>query len=239
MAMPERPKVAMGENLLESTLPDFDAQRGDWKLSNGSLISPPVTGARLVLPVDPPPRYALSLLVERIEGPSDFLVSLPIGGQTGTVEVDFAGRSSGIDTLDWQRPEQNPTRHDGQVLLPGKTVQLDYIVTPDSIRVLADGSPIVDWKGDPRRLTPSPAFIHLALSADERARLGIGAWGTQFKVSQAVLRPHAVPNETPPRLVQTHREKLRTTEVSTSSSGKPLTVPKASPSANKPLGEVR
>jgi hypothetical protein len=206
MAIPKRPEVALGENLIKAILPDLDAQRGVWKIQDGALMNASASGSRLEFPVDPPPRYTLSMLVERTRFDYDFQISLPMGNRVAAVMIDgYSPPVSGLDPIDQQRAVQNPTRREGRVLPHGKTVQIDCIVTPDSVRVLADGEQIIHWQGDPRRLGCSPSFIFVPLGSDERCRLAIGSWEAEFKISQVVLRPVAPLDKAPPRLVPAPR----------------------------------
>jgi hypothetical protein len=159
----------------------------------------------------------------RHSGNDSLFIDLPVGGQICTLTFDsYESRFTGLELLDGLRTPGNETRHEGAVLPKNQAVRIDCIVTPDSVRVLKDGTEFLKWRGDPRRLGEGPGQQPLPMSARERRQLAVGSWATEWDISQLTLTPSAEP---PPSL-------------GTSSSNVKSAAPTAAPPSNGLQGDV-
>lgn len=158
-------------DLLPLVDPDRDTERGIWSLNKTSLWSPEGVG-RTYLPVVPPEEYTLSVTVEIPETGSDhatFGIGLPVADsicQLTVVNSDCLG----LDTIDGRRWNENESRRSGSFLKPGVASRIDCTVTKGQIRCDFDGRTLIDWRGEPNRLSiPGDWFL-----ADAR-RLTLGS----------------------------------------------------------------
>ena len=79
--------------------------------------------------------------------------------------------------MDGKIARQNETYYAGTALGPGEN-QIVCTVTQNHVQVDCNGQTIIDWTGDPARL-----------SSDSGDRLLVGSWNTSCRVSQLVLIP--------------------------------------------------
>jgi len=68
--------------------------------------------------------------------------------------LETNGRYSGLDGYNGIPVPYGPQPHHGQLLFPSRPVQLSVTVRPTSIHMTCDGTTVVDWTGDPKRLIP-------------------------------------------------------------------------------------
>jgi eukaryotic-like serine/threonine-protein kinase len=151
---------------------------GDWQMRRGALLSPPTSGARLQVPYAPPPEYRIDMEVELIDKDGDygFALGLVIGGRQTEITIDKKverhGKCTGLDGFDGVPVHAGPSVHRGQLLFPSRSTRLSVTVRRNSINLTCDGSIVVDWSGDPKRLIrirqwhiPDPKALFLASSS--------------------------------------------------------------------------
>ncbi len=148
------PSPSTGLDLLAGLDPALDTVSGAWQYDGKTLTSPMDAHARFELPYVPPAEYDLILEVEKLEGNLTFAVGLVCGGSQFTVNLDgYEGDISGITLIDMQRADSNPTAYRGKVFPTSKPVTLVCSVRKNGVTVTADSKKIIEWKGDPKRLS--------------------------------------------------------------------------------------
>lgn len=172
-------------DLLGIIHPPRDQILGEWEVQNGHLISPKGRPIRLEVPVIPPESYVLTAVVERIDGRDSINFGLVVGGRGVSVVLDgYGGSTSGLNRLDGKTGDVNETTHRGRVLTDEGTNTIVCTVGPKSVQVECNGTTIIDWQGDPQRL-----------SRDRRWKTGrpdhlmVGCWDTRFRISRLELVP--------------------------------------------------
>jgi hypothetical protein len=64
-----------------------------------------------------------------------------------------AENKSGFDAIEGKPHDANETTFNGQLFISGIESTIDCVVRKESIRIDFDGRTIIDWNGDPRKLT--------------------------------------------------------------------------------------
>ncbi len=157
---------------------DNTFKSGVWHIDNNVLISPPGMGARLQFPTVPPLEYRLELEVERVGRDSDygFALVILVDGRQVEISIDKKDpkgeKSTGLSGLDGLSVFSSLRVHRGTLLAPSRPSRFVVTVRRDAIDVTCDGTPVMDWKGDPKRFIPlvgwrvrDPDKIFLATSS--------------------------------------------------------------------------
>ncbi len=132
---------------------------GVWHTDNGVLISPPSI-ARFQFPTVPPLEYRLDLEVERVGKDSEYAFGLGIlvDGRQTEISIDRKDakheKYTGLNGYDGLPVFLSMKVHRGALLAPSRPSRFVVTVRRDSLEVTCDGVPVMDWKGDPRRLIP-------------------------------------------------------------------------------------
>ncbi|MFO1042315.1 MAG: hypothetical protein U0941_11050 [Planctomycetaceae bacterium] len=132
---------------------DRDAVRGVWAIGKNSLTSPEGWG-KIYLPTVVPEEYSVSATIE-LPADSNGDYAFAFGLLAGNSYFQWASNrdSSGLDTIDGRRWDNNETSLRGPILKPGIPVQIACTVSRSSIRIDADGKTLIDWRGDVKRLS--------------------------------------------------------------------------------------
>ncbi|MCA9059744.1 MAG: hypothetical protein KDA85_14655 [Planctomycetaceae bacterium] len=164
-----------------------DAIEGNWQRSGVAVISPPVQAARLQIPHEFPDDYVLKLRVRRVAGNDSFNIGLPLGdGRHVVCVIDgYSGRSSSLSLVDGRAGDNNPTTIPGRVIHDSRSHDIVCRVEGNSIRIACDEREIIAWDGERTRLSLESRFWGEVPSR----RLMIGAWLTEFEVSELQLLP--------------------------------------------------
>lgn len=163
-----------------------DVLQGDFELQDGALIIPSERAAVIELPAPPPPAYRLELVAEKLQGDDSLTVGLVCGDRQTMVVFDgFNHTSSGLNLLDGRSVDRNSTKYSGRIFPDGAPRTIVCEVRPGKIHVTCDGATIVDWQGDPQRLSLDQRFWKVRTPG----RLLLGGWGTQFRVTKLQLTP--------------------------------------------------
>ncbi|HEV3345048.1 MAG TPA: hypothetical protein VG125_32020, partial [Pirellulales bacterium] len=172
-----------------------DAVSGEWSLTNDILTSPAAEFACLALPSPPAPEYRLTVDLQRIEGVDTFSVGLPIGNHHVIAAVDaWDGKFSGLEKIDEKSCYDNESARAGHLLEPGRRYTLAYTVRAKQVKVEVDGLAVIDWTGDPARLSTIPVF-----KSSDPTRLVLGtAHGSVFHISKLEIQP-LTSRSAPPR----------------------------------------
>jgi hypothetical protein len=179
------PKNAV--DLLAMIDPQKDAVKGEWVLDPQGLICQAGDHIRLQIPYSPPDEYDLHLTASRRDGSDGLLVGLVKGTVQWSVTMDTQASGSfktGFEAIDGQGPSGNPTTHSGPVFVNGQNVQLEFRVRKAGVTVLADGKPIIDWRGNFNRLSLPDGWKVRSPNA-----LFLAAWGSRYHFSRISLVP--------------------------------------------------
>lgn len=181
------PSLAKGPvDLLKHIDPKRDAITGDWSIADGVLQSPAAEFACLAAPPPPAPEYRLTVRLERLQGIDTFSVGLPIGKQQVIAAVDaWDGKFSGLEKIDGKSCYENETAHEGRALEAGRRHTLVYAVRANGVKVDVDGQTVIDWSGDPARLSTIPVFT----SPDPRQLVLGTAHHSVFRISRLEIEP--------------------------------------------------
>ncbi len=190
-------KLAAGsQDILSEIDVDRDRIQGTWKISDGKLITP--TGSQttaLQLSAELPDEFDLTADITRLSGEGSILLAFPVQGTQSGVALDgWGGSTSGLETIDEEHPDTHPDRFSGQILKSSKTVTVICQIRKGEVSVQADGTRIVNWKGDPEKLGVDPKY-RLRPSTG----VAIGIRDAQFAISRLELTPRKASGKSPGR----------------------------------------
>jgi hypothetical protein len=161
---------------------------GNWRVDNGVLVSPPNI-ARFQFPTVPPSDYRLELDVERVGKDSEYAVGLGllVDGRQTEIAIDRKNskgeKFSGLSGDHGLAVFSILNRHRGALLTPSRPSQMVVTVHRDAIEMTCDGTPIVNWKGDPKTLIP---FVGWNIRDPDKLFL---ATSSEVKFNKIVMTP--------------------------------------------------
>jgi len=183
---PSGPKKGKPVDLLALIDPGRDTVRGTWRKTKAGLISPLKDYARLRIPYVPPEEYALTMVVTQLDGKETLVIGLVAAGRQCMVSLD-AGKTGdivGLDLIDGKPYSANATTRRGKLFVRGKTNRLAVTVKKSGITVTCNDRPIVNWRGDVRRLS-----LHQAWQVGDGRVLFVGDYNTSFLIHSITLTP--------------------------------------------------
>jgi hypothetical protein len=131
-----------------------DMVRGGWKMDGGALLSPSEVDALLQIPYAPPLEYDVEAIIEWREGDDGFGIGLASGSAQMLAAMDSHGHSiSGLAQIDGKPVDENETTFRGRVFEKDRPVKVLCAVRLDSVTVKANGSTLIEWKADFRRVS--------------------------------------------------------------------------------------
>ena len=133
--------------------PERDVVQGRWIREGDSLVSG-IGGGTLALPVVPPSQFELVLHVTRLEGRTGFSIGIMRDDLKATVLLDH-WEGSGLEAIDRKRRTENGTYLKKKHFTIGRNSEVRMVVDGSSITCSVDGDPVIEWRGDYRRLSPS------------------------------------------------------------------------------------
>ncbi|MBI3864043.1 MAG: hypothetical protein HY290_19335, partial [Planctomycetia bacterium] len=165
--------------------PGMLAVRGVWRIDGGHIVSPDDPVALLQLPRNPPEEYILSMRVRRISGINTFAIGIPVGARQVLVALDaHASTVSGLERLDGRFVHENEATKRGSLFVPEMESTVTVTVRKDRITCAFDDVTVVDYRGDPERLSLPETFA----VPDSRA-LFLATLGSRYAVSDMALSP--------------------------------------------------
>lgn len=185
---PPSPPVAMGPavDLIGQIKPERDQIRGFWRIEGGALIAPPEPTATLVIPTAVPEQYQIRAVVERTMGTESFNIGLMVGGRQTMLVLDgWGGNHTALSLLDGRTGDNNDTTNSTQVFQPGRAVNIVCTVRKNSVDVQCDGRSMIQWSGDPLRLSVDSRFW----SGIPGNKLFLASWMSGFRISKLELSP--------------------------------------------------
>jgi hypothetical protein len=178
-------KPALPVDLLHLVDPHLDRVQGVWFFDKGDLRSPVEVEARLQVPAKPPKTYRLRMAVERLQGSEMLGVGLIVAGRQTMVSIDgFNSKFAGIHNLDGKPSNQNESTKQGAFLPLNKRVDLECRVHENEIHLMIDQTPVVDWRGDPARLSLSPDW-----PVPHTDWLFVSSYMSEFDISSFTIEP--------------------------------------------------
>jgi hypothetical protein len=134
---------------------DKDSVKGSWTLDDGGLKSPGASFSRVQIPYVPGDEYNVKLVAQRMLGTDMIALGLVKGGVQFVVGIDGSNKyvASGIDRIDNKPFSENETAVKRTILSNDKASTIEVQVRNESIVVNVDGTKIVDWRGDFKRLS--------------------------------------------------------------------------------------
>jgi hypothetical protein len=171
-------------DLLHLVNPRIDRVQGIWFFEkNGRLRSPCEWEARLEIPVVPPKAYVLRMTLERLQGRETFGIGVVAGGRQTMISIDNSNsRFTGLHNLDGKPAGANESTKPGAFLPLHKVAQLECRVTDRAIRLTIDKQEVLNWHGDPARLSVSPDW-----PVPHSDWLFISAFASEFEIRSFTL----------------------------------------------------
>ncbi|WP_372724247.1 serine protease [Novipirellula sp.] len=165
--------------------PVTDTQTGKWELDANGLASLGSSRARIVIPHAVSGPYQLRLVTQRQIETGSLNVGLVIGNQHQVLAIFDYGKPkrSGLAWIDEKNEPANSTFYRKPVLTTGRDSEIVFTVHDSHLRITCDGRTIVEWTGDPSRLTLHPNF---KVPSD---RLFIETVHGSHRISQLQYRP--------------------------------------------------
>ncbi|MBI3854597.1 MAG: hypothetical protein HY293_02775 [Planctomycetes bacterium] len=180
--LPSGPAV----DLLKLIDPRRDSVEGDWKMEKDALIVPAGRKtAGLQIPYSPPEEYDLRMVIARRSGFQDIYTGLVIGGKQLLTHVDSGprGDEGGVERLDGKSWIDNEVKYSGSKFFnDDRPHVLLYSVRKSALTISGDGRPLMRWKTDVKRITPSNL-------CPNQTAMYLGNWETSFEISQMLLFP--------------------------------------------------
>lgn len=154
-------------------------------------------GAKLLLPADgshpraqipylPPAEYDLTVVAERKSGTDSLNLGLVIGDVQAMLVVGGTsnGDVSGLERIDTRNFADGETRTVRKIFENDRPVTIVVAVRRGGLQVTVDGRPLVQWRGDPRRLD-----VWEGWQIPNKKVLFIASSGTAYLVHQLSVVP--------------------------------------------------
>lgn len=167
----EVPTVKSNEiNLLALVDPNKDAPSGRWTLKDGELASDGAGWARIQLPYQPPDEYDLRMTFTRVGGTSGvFIVLANSQHQFLWAMGDWNNTVFGFEVIKGDWDNKNPTTLK-RGMETGKKHSCTVKVRKDSVAVIFDEAPLIEYKTDFTDWSMDPAW-----SIRNNRALGVGS----------------------------------------------------------------
>lgn len=136
---------------------DRDAVAGQWTMEEGRLLSPKEYGARIEIPFTPEGDYRLTLICEPLDEPNALNLGQMIDGNRFLTLINYTPGDIGLSALENVDGANvgNPTTLSADLFKQNRLSQVVCEVRTDGVRVIVDGVEIINWEGDPSRLSLS------------------------------------------------------------------------------------
>ena len=198
--LPSHPPFEIGKPVDLLALVDLkrDALAGTWVKEGSSLKAVGDNqNSKLVIPSEVPPEYKLTLRAARETGgnvANDALfMKLPINSASAEVSLDAAGSTiSGLflDYLGLNDP-QNGSCRKLVAIPPGTSRDFTIFVRKTGLKIVSGDETIIDWTGDPRRLSLQAGW------GSPASPIVIGSWNTRMRFEKLEIEP-LEPSSFPP-----------------------------------------
>ncbi len=173
-------------DLLKIVDPKSCWQVGEWSKDAGKLLSPKRFGAKLELPYTPPDEYRLSLIFEPLDEPNGLILGQRSGKNRFVTLINYTPESVGLSAIENVdgRNVGNPTTFTGALLHKDRPSQAIVTVTRRAVTVSVDGRMVVDWQGEPSRLSLSDYW-----KTPNESTLFLGTYNCRYRFHRITLEP--------------------------------------------------
>jgi hypothetical protein len=172
-------------DLLKLIDAERDAVVGEWKQSDGVLLSPPVKLALLQIPYLPPREYDLAVVAELTGEPEALCLGLVAEGRQFMVVVNgWGGRKGGVQSVLGRDAASNETTFDDGPLLKGVPTTIVCSVRKDCLTVKVGEVTVLAWPTDYKKVSQDIGWP----SRDSRL-LYIGSYATSYRIRRTSLTP--------------------------------------------------
>lgn len=158
---------------------------GEWKKDGGKLRG---VNSGVLFPVEPPDDYLLDIAIDRIDANAHLIVGFPVADSTACVVLNwhFEGQHiSGFHQIDGVDSNRWPDSYRQQVFFDNKTARVRITVRGNAVKLLVDETKVIDWRGDPARLSANP---HWVAPGERSFYLGLGGGAAEF--SSITMTPY-------------------------------------------------
>lgn len=193
-------------NLIAAAVTRKAAFLGTWQVVKGILVSSPEPLPRAVFQVLPPEEYDVVLELQPLPRPAPpqrrgqpnpppvagqgaFMIGLPLGRSAAVAVLDWLQtatntHSAFLANYDGKGPDpSNPTLQSVQIFRANRPNSVVCQVRVGSITVQANGVPVIEYQGDPGRLS-----LPREIGISSPRRIFFATLLTPYQVSQAELR---------------------------------------------------
>lgn len=165
-----------------------DKVSGDWTREGSRLESPKQYGARIEIPYEPPAEYELTVVVEAIDEPHGMTIGHISGGNRFLTLLNHRrmpnAELTAIEDVDGKNVGNNSTTLNASLFKKNRLSQIICTVRKKSVVVTCDGRRVIDWQGDPSRLSLSDYW-----KTPNRNTLFLGAYDCRYRFYRATLSP--------------------------------------------------
>ena len=179
------PDDRLSVDLLKSIAPHRDRVQGDWRIVDGVLVSPLATlAARIYMAESLPDEYTLRASVfSESSKPNAIGFGLRFHSNMVMALFDADNASvSGLECIDGKYANEAETRWNGALLGGRRWHRIECRVSRERIITICDDRMIVNWAGNPRRLS-----ICIFQAPDKNRPILLAHTG--FRIRQLVLDP--------------------------------------------------
>jgi hypothetical protein len=159
-----------------------------------TLVSPRAFGARIEIPHAPPPAYRLTVVATPLDEPHGLVLGQRSPAGRFVVLLDFRlgdTRASALENVDGRNVQSNTTRIDGPVFRRGRPALVVCTVRADGVEVQVDGRTLIDWRGDPARLSLADYW-----ATPDAGRLFLGTYDCRYRFHRVTLESLAARADT-------------------------------------------
>jgi hypothetical protein len=173
-------------------------RQGAIQWEGSSLVTTAAGACRLEFEPTLPDSYVVEARLARISDIESIAFSLSVAGSPCAVVIDgwpgSNGPYSGLDEVDGLRAKDSPLGVKGQQFRRDEMADLKIAVLDNRVIAVMDGRTIVDWTGDPSRLSEN-GFTKVGTDAKH---LGIVTQSAAYRIERLVLYPVSSGNRAPP-----------------------------------------
>ncbi|HVC98204.1 MAG TPA: family 16 glycoside hydrolase [Pirellulales bacterium] len=132
---------------------------GDWRIERHRLIFPQVEFASIPVFDPAPEEYKLTAVVECAAHDGGLGLGIVVGASQALVAIDGQGKTgSAMGCIDGAEGKNNATWNPGSSIIDGKPNVIEITVRKNEVRVACNGRRLIDWLGEPSRLSLPAAF---------------------------------------------------------------------------------
>jgi len=168
--------------------PARDRVSGEWSRVEGRLESNKQYGARIEIPFRPPEEYVLTAIVEPLDEPNGLILGQRSGDRRFLVLIHYTrpGQppASALEDVDGRNVDGNATTLRGPLLAKNRLSAIVCTVRKDRVTVTCDGRPVIDWRGEPGRLSLSNYW-----NTPHAEHLFLGAYDCRYRFHRVSLTP--------------------------------------------------